>query len=129
MRENIYYNAAFANKRSVIKTELSLISFVEDNVFFVYCPALDLTGYGNNEDEAQQSFSQTLKMYFEDTIDKNTLIKDLERHGWVVNKHNKLKSPDFDYLFKNNRQFKSIVNNRDFIKYNKQIQFPECVYA
>ena len=129
MGENISYNAAFTNKHSVITMDLSLVSFVDDKVFFVYCPALDLTGYGNNEDEAQQSFSQTLKMYFEDTIHKNTLFKDLERHGWVVKKQNRLKSPDFDYLFKTNRQLKGIVNNRDFTKYTKQIQFPECVYA
>jgi len=129
MDENINYNAAFTNQHAVITTDLSLVSFVEDNVFFVYCPALDLTGYGHNEDEAQKSFSQTLKMYFEDTTDKNTLFQDLERHGWEIKKQNKLKSPDFDFLFKNNRQLKSIVNNRDFTKYNKQIQFPECVHA
>ena len=95
MDENINYNAAFTNQHAVITTDLSLVSFVEDNVFFVYCPALDLTGYGHNEDEAQKSFSQTLKMYFEDTTDKNTLFQDLERHGWEIKKQNKLKSPDF----------------------------------
>jgi len=129
MGENINSKVVFANKHSVITTELSLVSFVEDNVCFVYCPALDLTGYGINEEEAKKSFAQTLKMYFEDTIDKNTLLKDLVRHGWEIKKQNKLKSPDFDFMFKNNRQLKRIVNSRDFTKYNKQIQFPECVYA
>jgi len=99
MGENINSNAVFTNKHSVITTELSLVSFVEDNLFFVYCPALDITGYGNNEEEAKKSFDQTLKMYFEDTIDNNTLLKDLEHHGWEIKKQNKLTPPDFDEWF------------------------------
>ena len=36
---------------------------------------------------------------------------------------------DFDFLFKHNKQFKSIVNKRDFSKYKEKIQIPESVYA
>ena len=110
-------------------TELTLISFQENHVFFVYCPALDLTGYGENESEAKKSFSQTLKMYVNHTIQKKTLFKDLEEHGWRVKRNQKLKAPDFDFLFQNNKEFKSIVNNKNFSKYNEKVQLPESVYA
>ena len=129
MNDKLNFKAEFSNKSSTIKTELILISFEEDNVFFVYCPALDLTGYGHNKTEAKKSFSQTLKMYFDYTSDKKTLSKDLELHGWSVKNNNNLKAPDFDYLFKNNKHLKSIVNSRDFSKYKKQVQIPDCVYA
>ena len=129
MNDRLNFKAELSNQNSTIKTELTLISFAENNVFFVYCPALDLTGYGHNESEAKESFSQTLKMYFEYTYNKKTLSKDLESHGWVLKNKNKLKAPDFDYLFKNNKQFKNIVNSRDFSKYKEQVHIPECVNA
>ena len=129
MNSKLNYKAKHSIDGSTIATELTLISFEEDSVSFVYCPALDLTGYGNTEDEAKKSFSQTLKMYFDDTTNKNTLFADLERHGWIIEKQKKLKSPDFDFLFRRNKQFKSIVNKRDFSKYNEKIQFPDCVYV
>ena len=130
MDNRLKFKGKMTNSSSIIHTELPLISFVEDDVHFVYCPALDLTGYGENEIEARNSFTQTLKIYFDYTTNKKTLTKDLERHGWKVRSNNKkLKAPDFDFLFKKNKQFKEIVNNRNFSKYNEQIQIPECVYA
>ena len=110
MNNKLNYKAKHTSEGSTISTELTLISFEEGDVSFVYCPALDLTGYGNDEDEAKKSFSQTLKMYFDDTTNKNTLFQDLEKHGWIIEKQKKLKSPDFDFLFRRNKQFKSIVN-------------------
>ena len=128
MSDRFNFKAELSNKSSKVETELALISFQEDDVFFVYCPALDLTGYGYNENEAKESFSQTLKMYLEYTTNENTLSKDLELHGWEKS-NRKFKSLDFDFLFRHNEQLKNIVNNRDFSKYKEQIQFPECVYA
>ena len=129
MNNKLNYNAMDSNKGSTISTELTLISFEENNVFFVYSPALDLTGYGCNEDEAKKSFAQTLKMYFDYTTSKNTLFEDLEKHGWIIEKKKKLKSPDFHSLFKRNKQFKRIVNKRNFSKFKEKIQFPDCVYV
>ena len=129
MNDKLNFKAKLSNKDSTIITELALISFEDENVFFVYCPALDITGYGYDTNEAKKSFAQSLKMYFEYTTNKKTLSKDLESHGWIVKNKRKLKSPDFDFLFKHNEQFKRIVNERNFSKYNEQVQFPECVYA
>ena len=36
-------------ERPNIKTELSLIAFIEDGTHIIYSPALDLSGYGNTE--------------------------------------------------------------------------------
>ena len=99
MSNRLNFKGKITNSSSIIHTELPLISFVEDDVHFVYCPALDLTGYGNNESEAKNSFTQTLKIYFDYTTNKKTLQKDLEDHGWKVKRNRKLKAPDFDFMF------------------------------
>ena len=129
MNSRLNFQAEISSRNSTINAELTLISFEEDNVFFVYCPALDLTGYGNNENDARDSFSQTLRMYINYTTNKKTLLKDLELHGWCVKNRRRLKSPNFDFLLKHNKQFKSIVNKRDFSKYKQEIQLPESVYT
>ena len=129
MSNRLNFKGKITNSSSIIHTELPLISFVEDDVHFVYCPALDLTGYSSNETEAKKSFAQTLKIYFDYTTNKKTLQKDLECHGWKFRSNKKLKAPDFDFMFKNNKEFKEIVNKRNFSKYNEQIQIPDCVYA
>ena len=129
MNNRINYTTELSTQNSTVNMELTLISFIEDNVYFVYCPALDLTGYGDNEKEAKNSFSQTLKMYIDYTTDKKTFIQDLEGHGWMVKNRKNLKSPDFDFLLQYNKQFKSIVNKRNFSKFKEEIQLSESVYS
>jgi len=129
MNDRLNFKAELSNEDSTVETELALVSFQEEGVYFVYCPALDLTGYGDNEEEAKSSFATTLKIYLDYTINNNTLLEDLEKHGWRIKSKNKLKSPDFAFLFKHNEQFKSIVNYRSFSKYNEIVKFPEYIYA
>lgn len=127
--EKFNFKAEHLTQDSTINVELTLISFTEENMFFVYCPALDLTGYGDNEKDAKNSFSQTLKMYLNYTTENKTFIKDLTVHGWTVKNRKRLKSPDFDFLLQHNKQFKRIVNKRDFSKYKEEIKLPESVYS
>jgi hypothetical protein len=61
---------------------LDLLSFKEDNVFFVYAPALDITGYGYTETEAQHSFVETLETFLDFTQKNKTLEGELNRLGW-----------------------------------------------
>jgi hypothetical protein len=37
--------------------KLNLIFFQDDEAHYSYCPALDLLGYGDTENEAQKSFN------------------------------------------------------------------------
>ena len=41
-------------KAEVKAMQLSLISYKDDEAYYSYCPALELIGYGNNEQEAQE---------------------------------------------------------------------------
>ena len=55
-----------------IKVHLPFIIFEQDKVHVVYCPALDVSGYGNNEEEAFESFKINLGEFLLYTNNKNS---------------------------------------------------------
>jgi len=64
---------------STIELTIPLIVFQQDNTYIAYCPALDLSGYGNTENEAYESFNVVMGEYFLYTTRKKTLADDLRR--------------------------------------------------
>src|ERR1051326_7957982 len=46
-----------------INFQVPVISFIDDNKHIIYCPALDLSGYGNNETEARKSLDIVIEGY------------------------------------------------------------------
>ncbi len=61
---------------------MPLIEFKEGDVFILFAPALDISGYGKTEEEAQQSFEVVFEEFIEYTVKKHTLHKELKRLGW-----------------------------------------------
>lgn len=66
--------------------------FQEDGAYIVYCPALDLSAYGQNEEEARKAFEQTFEMHFTYCINKKFLYEDLKKHGWTIKSKKKIKN-------------------------------------
>ncbi|WP_250631473.1 hypothetical protein [Rhodoflexus caldus] len=62
-----------------IKVSLPVVEFKEDNIYFVYSPALDLTGYDRTLKGARRSFEETLNYFLEYTLENQTLEKELKR--------------------------------------------------
>lgn len=81
-----------------VNVRLDLIKFEDTGCQIVYCPALDLSGYGKTNEEAEESFKITLEEFFRYTLNKNTLKKELLRLGWVVKDgaRTKMTPPDTD---------------------------------
>jgi len=94
-----------------VKAYLELYSFVDDGVYIVYCPALDLSGYGYSIEEAKKSFSEVFKQHITYCINKNTLYEDLLKHGWNVRgkKSRDIKAPKLEDLLKKNEAFRDIL--------------------
>lgn len=70
----------------VFKLQLQLMK--EGETAVVYCPALDICGYGDTPDEAKKDFDSALKIFLDETAAHQTLEKALEELGWkkiVVN--------------------------------------------
>lgn len=80
----------FRNRESKIRFNLPVIMFREEDVYFYYTPALDLTGYGKTEEEAKNSFQETLGQFLDYTTHKKTLLSELKKLSWNV----KGKCPD-----------------------------------
>ena len=111
-----------------IELSLSLIVFQEDNSYITYCPALDLSGYGNTEHEAKKSFNVVLGEYFLYTTRKKTLADDLRKHGWIVknSKTKPMRPPDMSKLLETNKDFNRIFNNFPFKKIDQRVSLPSC---
>ena len=67
-----------------IKVGVNVFILKEDDLFVAYCPALELSSYGETKDEAKESFKQAMHILIEDTQRKGTLEKLLLSLGWTL---------------------------------------------
>lgn len=108
-----------------ISVNLAVILFEEDGSKIMYCPALDVSGYGKTEEEAQQSFNIALGEFFLYTTRKKTFISEMERLGWTIrSKHKSLQPPSMSELLNNNDNFSRIFNSFPFRKIDQSISLP-----
>jgi hypothetical protein len=112
-----------------IKVNLNIIIFKEDETQIVYCPALNITGYGVTEKEAMDSFKISIGEYFVYTSNKKTLRKDLESLGWKIRKslRKPASPPDMTYLLNTNDEFRKIFDNYDYLKTSASIALPAII--
>ena len=64
--------------------KLVVIIFKDDEGYISHCPALNLCGCGDTEQEAWESFEIVFDEYQRDTAEENTLEADLLHHGWKI---------------------------------------------
>ena len=69
--------------------------FKEGESYIVYCPALDLSAYGDSEDHAKKSFADVFEMTIKYMLNKNTVKEDLINHGWQIKSLKRL--PGFSF--------------------------------
>ncbi|MBK5277370.1 MAG: hypothetical protein JJE09_00760 [Bacteroidia bacterium] len=126
--KNLNFSGRFANSAAKVDVIVGLFQFVEDGRTIIYSPAFDLSGYGNNVDEAKQSFEVTIDEFFNYTIHKDTLSKELKRLGWNIKvgdiKKRKLKSPDLANLIAKNDYLAEILNEKQFTKFDQTVSVP-----
>lgn len=115
------------NQGNIIRVTLDLYLFTDDGSYIAYSPALDMSGYGNTEEEAKESFSIVLEEYVTYGLSKHTLVKDLREHGWKVRsfKQRKMSAPTFDNMLKTNVIFRDILENKEYRKVSEP--FPEVM--
>jgi hypothetical protein len=87
---------------------------------------LDLSGYGEDELEANRSFEEVSSEYFKYTMHENTLAEDLTKMGWTIRKkfHKSAIPPSMERLLETNEDFIRIFNNHDFHKTHRIINIP-----
>ena|ERR1700689_5053363 len=115
-----------ANSKRGIRIKLPLIIFEEGGATICYCPSLDLSGYGYSEKEALESYQYIMEEYFNHTIEKKTLEKDLKRLGWQIKNtlHKNIVPPPVTKLLENNSNFKRVFEKFDYKKLSTNVNFP-----
>lgn len=89
INKNDYINKSMDNK--TINVGLNVVIFKEDEQFIAYCPALNLSSYGNSSEIAKKRFETELEIFFEETEKRGTLEKLLLQLGWALVKKPKPK--------------------------------------
>lgn len=62
--------------------KVSLIIFRENKHFIAYTPALDLSTSAESYDEVKNRFSEVVKIFLEELVERGTLKKVLSELGW-----------------------------------------------
>jgi len=124
--KQLQYKGKFDAEDASVEFQLPVISFIDDNTSIIYCPALDLSGYGNDEFEARASFDAVLEEYLDYTIKKKTLWPDLKKLGWSIKKSRAKAAtpPPMSQLLEQNKEFSRIFNNFPFKKFNTGVRLP-----
>lgn len=108
--EKHHLDAKYDGHKHKISVDLEIITWNEGETNFYYSPALDMTGYGNTEAEASQSFNFQLKEFVTYTLNKGTVYDELERLGWTVDKKKRsLVAPGQNDLLAENETYRNLV--------------------
>lgn len=94
----------------------------EENSFVAYCPALELSSYGDSSEDAKDGFEDAVKIFIDEALKRGTLEKMLLNFGWTLRKKPQpLYEPNVAAM---NDAFKSFANSETKDYYNKQIAIP-----
>lgn len=105
--------------RSQVDVQLSILTFKEDDIYFMYCPELDIVGYGKTEKVASGSFDVVLNQFFTFTITHNTFHKEMKRLGWKLSDGKSGKAPELPQMVSNRDYLVEIMQN-DYRKSSKE---------
>lgn len=63
------------------------VQLIKDGNYIVsYCPALELSSFGKDEEEAKKAFEEALVIFFDDLHKRGTLERVLLNLGWRLRK-------------------------------------------
>jgi len=126
MKKTSNFLGQFFTKTSASKVNINvpIIEYQEDEMFYAYCPPLDLIGYGLTETEARESWETILCEYLQYGLNKKTLFKDLESRGWKIRKKHTVQPPAFSWMLQNYDELGEIYNNHNFKKSEQSVTMP-----
>lgn len=121
--DKLSFKADLKTKKGKMTANLQLFMFKENDMFIVYCPAIDLSAYGRSGKEAESEFSEVFRIHMSYCLSKGTLEDDLKAHGWSIEcKQEKILAPKIEELLPVNETLRDIIYNKDFVKKSKPVQ-------
>jgi predicted RNase H-like HicB family nuclease len=76
-------NTVLKNRNS-IHVSVQVVLFQEDGIWVAYCPALELSSYGDDENDAKGAFEEAMQIFLSETNRKGTLERCLLKLGWQL---------------------------------------------
>ena len=107
--------ASLRYMKQQVRMSLEAYFFKDDDVTIMYCPALNLSAYGDTVEQAKAEFGSILQEHLEDCIEHGTLEQDLLCHGWHLKAENYFAPKTTDMLIANST-LRDIVDNKDYSK-------------
>ena len=128
MAEYIFHGE-LQTSSNLVKVKLLLFHFEDENkINFIYSPHLDLTGYGNNIEEAQQSFQIVLEDLIDYTIKKKTIGNVLHQLGWEIKglpqKPKKVIAPSITSIISANKYIAEIFDKYAVNTFHREVGIP-----
>jgi hypothetical protein len=118
-----HLEARYDGHKHRVEISLDVITWEESGVHFHYAPALDITGYGQNANDASASFKYQLDEFVVYTLNKGTVYDELERLGWTVNKKKKrVVAPDDAEMLADNETYRNLVNMQGVNKFSTNLE-------
>jgi hypothetical protein len=124
MPNKVGHEAHYNDGKHTVNVKLSLIEFEEDGLFFVYSPALDLTGYGKTHEEARDSYNIAMEEFIKYTTNKKTAAEVLSNLGWNVSKKKSISAPSLSELLQTRGYLEEIFTERQFRKTDEEVSIP-----
>ncbi len=75
-----------AIKKSIksVEVQVDVVLIKEGEFFVALCPSLNISTYGDSEQDAKKSFDEALHIFIEETDKKGNLEKELLKFGWTL---------------------------------------------
>jgi predicted RNase H-like HicB family nuclease len=71
-----------------VEVKIQLLLLKEEDSYVAYCPALELSSYGNTIKEAKSAFEDALAIFIEETTKMGTMKDVLLHLGWTLQLEN-----------------------------------------
>jgi hypothetical protein len=114
-------------KQDSVEVDLNLISFIEEELYYVYSPEMDLYGYGQTDVQARESFDFILRETLQKLTKEGVLFDELKKLGWFIKQSRKtveLVVPLFSDLVNVNSELKEIVDTKIYTRYLYAVNIP-----
>jgi len=96
----------------------------EENTIIYYSPVFDVSGYGNNEKEAEQSIMVAINEFLRYTLNKRTFEVEMLKLGWKKKKQKRFAPPAMSEMVKKRPYLSEIIDAHDFQKKSLDIAIP-----
>jgi hypothetical protein len=90
-------NVIKAFRDQSIEVQLGVLIFQEGDSYLAYCPALQLSTYGDSVPDVKEAFEDMISSYAEDCLKAGTLEKDLIAHGWQLQQASGIVEPPKEF--------------------------------